>query len=69
MSCIQKICFQLPKLRACFACGDAVFSAELENDGNDHAVEAEHLSEDKYQDKSHENLLVLSIADHALLAN
>ena len=42
-------------------------SAQLQNDGDDHAVETEHLSEDKDQDECHEDLFIHPQADHATL--
>ena len=44
-------------------------SAKLQNDGNDHAVEAEHFCEDEDQDESHKDLFIHAQADHATLTH
>ena len=50
-------------------CLDMEGSSELENDCNDHAIETQYLSEDENEDERDENLLIQTIALHALLSN
>ena len=47
----------------------SISSAELQDNGDDHAVEAEHLGEDKDEDESHEDLFVHAVALDALLTD
>ena len=49
--------------------GAHIFSLELENDGDDHAVEAEHFCEDEDQDQCDKDILVHGEALNTLLTD